>query len=361
MRKIQIFGIPAMTQIFGYSLSIPLWLALTVFALGWVGLSFLAARLVDKYIRRWATRTQTRFDKILVDVLKGPLLIFLLLLGGRILLGAVELTPKIARFAYIGVSLATAFVLIFAAIRIYHGILKEYGERFEPIRPSLGILNLLGKALIILIGLLVTLDSLNISITPLLTTLGIGGLAVALAFKDTLANFFAGLYVLADRPIRVGDFVKIEGGPEGYVESIGWRSTRIRTLANNIAILPNSKVSESMIVNYFLPDRRTALLLPVAVSYQSDPRQVEAVLLEEAVRASGEVEGLLPDPPPIVRLNPGFGESSLDFTLICQVREFVDQYAVQHELRHRILARFRKEGIEIPYPQRTVHLRRETD
>jgi small-conductance mechanosensitive channel len=205
------------------------------------------------------------------------------------------------------------------------------------------------------------LDSLNISITPLLTTLGIGGLAVALAFKDTLANFFAGLYVLADRPIRVGDFVKIEGGPEGYVESIGWRSTRIRTLANNITILPNSKVSESMITNYFLPDRRTSLLLPIGVSYQSDPRKVEAILLEEALRASREVEGLLPDPAPFVRLNPGFGESSLDFTLICQVREFVDQYAVQHELRHRIFARFQKEGIEIPYPQRTVHLRREAD
>jgi len=350
-----------MTQIFGYSISVPPWLALSFFGLLWAGLSFLVAGLFDKYIRRWANRTQTRFDKILVDALHGPLLIFLLLLGGRILLSAVELTPKIARFANVGVSLATAFVLIFAAIKIYHGILKEYGERFEPIRPSLGILNLLGKALIILIGLLVTLDSLNISITPLLTTLGIGGLAVALAFKDTLANFFAGLYVLADRPIRVGDFVKIEGGPEGYVESIGWRSTRIRTLANNITILPNSKVSESMITNYFLPDRRTSLLLPIGVSYQSDPRKVEAILLEEALRASREVEGLLPDPAPFVRLNPGFGESSLDFTLICQVREFVDQYAVQHELRHRIFARFQKEGIEIPYPQRTVHLRREAD
>jgi len=350
-----------MTQIFGYSISVPPWLAVSFFGLLWVGLCFLVAGLFDKYIRRWANRTQTRFDKILVDALHGPLLIFLLLVGGRILLSAVELTPKIARFANVGVSLATAFVLIFAAIKIYHGILKEYGERFEPIRPSLGILNLLGKALIILIGLLVTLDSLNISITPLLTTLGIGGLAVALAFKDTLANFFAGLYVLADRPIRVGDFVKIEGGPEGYVESIGWRSTRIRTLANNITILPNSKVSESMITNYFLPDRRTSLLLPIGVSYQSDPRKVETILLEEALRASREVEGLLPDPAPFVRLNPGFGESSLDFTLICQVREFVDQYAVQHELRHRIFARFQKEGIEIPYPQRTVHLRREAD
>jgi small-conductance mechanosensitive channel len=348
-----------MNQIFGYSISVPLWLALTVFALAWVGLSFLVAELFDKYIRRWANRTQTRFDKILVDALHGPLLIFLLLMGGRILLSAVELTPKIARFANVGVSLATAFVLIFAAIKIYHGVLKEYGARFEPIRPSLGILNLVGKALIILIGLLVTLDSLSISITPLLTTLGIGGLAVALAFKDTLANFFAGLYVLADRPIRVGDLVKIEGGPEGHVESIGWRSTRIRTLANNIAILPNSKVSESMITNYYLPDRRFSLLLPIRASYECNPRQVEDILLEEAVRASREVEGFLPDPPPVVRLNPGFGESSLNFTLICQVREFGDQYFVQHELRHRILERFRKEEIEIPYPQQTVHLRRD--
>jgi small-conductance mechanosensitive channel len=348
-----------MTHFFGYSISLPIWLALMLFALAWAGLSFLAAGLFDKYIRRWAGRTQTRFDKILVEALHGPLLIFLLLVGGRILLGAVELTPKMSRFAEVGVSLATALVLIFAAIKMYHGILKEYGDRFEPIRPSLGILNLLGKALIVLIGLLITLDSLNISIAPLLTTLGIGGLAVALAFKDTLANFFAGLYVLADRPIRVGDFVKIEGGPEGYVESIGWRSTRIRTLANNIAILPNSKVAESLITNYFLPDRRTSLLLPVSVDYGSDPRRVEAVLLEEAACAVGEVEGLLADPAPSVRLIPGFGESALNFTLICQVREFVDQYAVQHELRHRILARFRKEGIEIPYPQRTVHLRRE--
>ena len=350
-----------MTQIFGYPISTPLWLTLTVFALGWVGFSFLAAGLFDKYIRRWASRTQTRFDKILVEALHGPLLIFLLLGGGRIVLGAVELTPKMARFAEVGISLATALVLIFAAIRIYHGILKEYGQRFEPIRPSLGILNLLGKALIILIGLLITLDSLNISITPLLTTLGIGGLAVALAFKDTLANFFAGLYVLADRPIRVGDLVKIESGPEGYVESIGWRSTRIRTLANNIAILPNSKVSESLITNYYLPDRRFSLVLPISVSYDCSARQVETILWEEAVRASREVEGFLPDPPPVVRLNPGFGESSLNFSLICQVREFGDQYLVQHELRHRILERFQKEGIEIPYPQRTVHLRREAD
>jgi len=182
---------------------------------------------------------------------------------------------------------------------------------------------------------------------------------VALAFKDTLANFFAGLYILADRPIRLGDYIKLEGGPEGYVESIGWRSTRMRTLLNNIVVIPNSKVSESIITNYFLPERRVSLVLNIGVSYDSDSRRVEKLLVEEATRAVTEVEGLLSDPAPVVRFIPGFGDSALDFTLICQVREFVDQYYVQHELRHRIFERFKKEGIEIPFPQRTVHLRQE--
>jgi small-conductance mechanosensitive channel len=348
-----------MTELFGYLIPVPFWLALTVFIGVWVCLSFLVAHLFDTYIRRWAKKTTTRFDKLLVEALHGPLLILLLLIGGHITLGAMELTPKMARFAQVGVSLATAFVLIFAAIRFYHGLLLEYGQRYEPIRPSLGILNLVGKALILVIGLLITLDTLQISITPLLTTLGIGGLAVALAFRDTLANFFAGLYILADRPIRIDDYIKLEGGPEGYVENVGWRSTRIRTLANNITIIPNAKLSESIITNYFLPEQRMALVLNISVSYQSDPRKVEEILVEEAKRATSEMEGLLAEPAPVARFIPGFGEYSLNFSLICQVREFVDQYFVQHELRHRIFERFKKEGIEIPFPQRTVHLRQD--
>ncbi len=346
-----------MTQFFGYPIPLPPWVALPIFLVGWIFLSYYLSRLFDKYVHLWTSKTKTRLDKLLVEALHGPLFILLLLVGAHVTLSAVELTAKMARFASLGVSLATAFILIFAAVKFYNGLLMEYGQRYGPIKPSLGILNLLGKGLIILIGLLITMESLNISITPLLTTLGIGGLAVALAFRDTLSNFFAGLYILADQPIRVGDYIKLEGGPEGYVESVGWRSTRIRTLPNNIVVIPNSKLSESIITNYFLPERRMALLLPVSVSYESDARRVEEILMEEAKKAAAEVEGLLEEPAPFVRFIPGFGDSSLNFTLICQVREFVDQYLVQHELRHRILARFRKEGIEIPFPQRTVHLR----
>ncbi|MBI4496189.1 MAG: mechanosensitive ion channel family protein [Deltaproteobacteria bacterium] len=346
-----------MTDFFGYTLPLPPYLLLILFFVGWVALSLFLSHLFQTRVRGWAARSRTRFGSLLIENLHWPLLILLLLMGGRVALNAMDLPPRLDRFAFVTHSLAIALTLIYGAIKFYGGVVLEYGRRYEAIRPSLSILSLLGQALIILIGLLIALDSLNISITPLLTTLGVGGLAVALAFKDTLTNFFAGLYILADRPIGVGDYIKLEGGVEGYVESIGWRSTRIRLLSNNIVIIPNAKLSESVITNFFLPEKRMSLLVNVSVAYGSDSRRVEEILVEEGTRAAGEVEGLLADPPPFVRFIPGFGESSLDFTLICQVREFVDQYLVQHELRHRILNRFQREGVEIPFPQRTIHLR----
>jgi small-conductance mechanosensitive channel len=132
-------------------------------------------------------------------------------------------------------------------------------------------------------------------------------------------------------------------------------------LPNNMVVIPNSKLAQSVVTNYYLPEKRMAMLIPVSVSYSSDPERVEAILLAEARKGIGEIPGLLGDPEPSVRFIPGFGDSSLDFTLICQVREFTDQNLVQHELRKRILKRFKEEGIEIPFPHRTVYLREEKE
>lgn len=195
------------------------------------------------------------------------------------------------------------------------------------------------------------MNTLGIAITPILTALGVGGLAVGLALQDSLKNLFAGIHILVEKPLRVGDYIKLESGQEGYVVDIGWRTTRIRMLPNNMIVAPNSKLAESIVTNYYLPETRMSVLIPISVSYGSDPSKVEAVLTDEAARAVGKVPGLLADPAPFVRFIPGFGESSLGFTLIVQVNEFVDQYLVQHELRKRILARFQKEGI-FPSPQR---------
>jgi small-conductance mechanosensitive channel len=181
-----------------------------------------------------------------------------------------------------------------------------------------------------------------------------------LALQDTLSNLFAGFYVSLSGNIRPGDYIKLDSGDEGYVTDISWRSTTVRALANNLIIVPNAKLAQAIVTNYHLPEKRMSLLIPIGVSYDSDPEQVERILVEEAKRGAQDIPGLLAEPAPFVRFIPGFGDSSLNFTLICQVAEFVDQYLAQHELRKRIFKRFREEGIEIPFPIRTVYLREQS-
>src|SRR5262250_1160373 len=168
------------------------------------------------------------------------------------------------------------------------------------------------RGVVFIIGLLVLLGALGIQITPILTALGVGGLAVALALPDTLSNLFAGVHLLADRPIRVGDYVKLADSVEGHVVDVGWRSTRVRTLGNNVMIVPNKRVDESIITNYDMPESRMALPIRVGVDYGTDPDLVERLLVEEAKRAVGDVPGLLAEPAPTARLIPGFGDFSLD-------------------------------------------------
>jgi len=235
----------------------------------------------------------------------------------------------------------------------------RYIDRSSVSVQSTGLLNTIIKTAVYLIGFIIILNILGISIAPLITALGIGGLAVALALKDTLENLFAGIHIMAEKTVRVGDFIRLETGQEGYVEDISWRTTRIRMLPNNMIVIPNSKLAQSIVVNYFLPEKTMSFQIPISVSYDSDPELVEKILIEEVKKAIKEVPGLLSEPSPVVRFIPGFGESSLDFTLVCHVKEFVDQYPVQHELRKRIFKRFQQEGIEIPFPQRVVWLKNE--
>jgi small-conductance mechanosensitive channel len=263
----------------------------------------------------------------------------------------------INKVIYVALILSVTIVFTSLSSKIF----KYYVSRAKNPIPATGLATATIKGIILVTGILLVMSGLGISITPIITALGVGGLAVALALQDTLANMFAGLHIMLERTIRVGDFIRLESGEEGYVEDITWRTTRIRMLPNNMVLIPNSKLAQSIITNYYLPIKRMSLLIRVGVSYDADPEHVEKVLLDVAKSAVGEIPGLVGEPEPFVRFIPGFGDSSLDFTLICQVKEFVDQYLVQHELRKRIFKRFKEEGIEIPFPHRTVYLREEKD
>ncbi|RJQ56086.1 MAG: mechanosensitive ion channel family protein [Nitrospiraceae bacterium] len=322
---------------------------------------FIVRTVAFRLLHKWAGKTETRIDDIIIGSVKMPSVYWCVAIGLYMGIAVSDLPERYVIYLTRVIHIIIIFSITFATANLSGKLFKDYVHKTALPIPTTGLAYGILKGVIIVIGFLIILSVLGISITPLITALGVGGLAVALALQDTLANLFAGIHILVEKSVRIGDFVKLETGQEGYIYDITWRTTRVKMLPNNMVIIPNSKLSQSIVTNYYLPEKRMSLLIPVGVSYSSDPGKVERVLVEEAKKAVGDIPGLLGDPEPFVRFIPGFGDSSLDFTLICQVGEFVDQYLAQHELRKRIFNRFKEEGIEIPFPHRTVYMREEKE
>jgi len=329
-------------------------------SLAWIGGAFVAALLAALVLRRIGLATLQRWKdrpELLstgAEAIRGPSLWWCLVVGLYVaneVAEGFELLPK-RWHGTLGLVLETAIILsITVTLAGFAGRLIGRAAEQRALGGAVtGLAETASRVLVLVVGLLVLLSTLGIHITPILTALGVGGLAVALALQDSLANLFAGIHLLADRPIRIGDYVKVTDAAEGFVIDVGWRSTRIKSLSNNIIIVPNQTMAKATITNYSEPESRTALGLMVSVDYSADPDEIEAMLLDEVSHALGKVPGLLADPAPSVSLIPGFGEHSLDFSLGYQVATYVDQYQVQHELRKRILRRFHKEGVPIPAP-----------
>ena len=323
---------------------------------------FLALRSITfGLLHRWSVRTGAKIDDSITVALKAPSVYWCVAIGLHIGIAVSELPQRYVFYISKTIHVLVIFSITIATANLADRIFKNYVRQSNLAIPTTGLAFGLLRGAVLSIGLLIILGVLGISIAPLITALGVGGLAVALALQDTLANLFAGIHILAEKTIRVGDFVRLETGQEGHVEDISWRTTRIRMPSNNMVVITNSKLSQSIVTNYSLPEKRSSFQIQIGVGYSSDPESVEKILLEIAKKAIEEVPFLLGDPAPAVTLSPGFGESSLDFTLICHVREFTEQAAAQHELRKRIFKRLREEGIEIPFPQRTVYLRQEKE
>ena len=307
-----------------------------------------------RILHRWAAREDTKLETIAINALMTPSLYWCLAIGLYI---GVDLSDLPLRYAfYLNKTIYVLVILsiTLVTIRVSDRILNSFIQKSHVPIPATGIVNVIVKITLLIMGLLITFTILGISIAPLITALGVVGLAAALAFQDTLANLFAGMYLLVEKTIRIGDFIRLESGQEGFVDDISWRTTRIRMPANNMVVIPNSKLSQNVVVNYSLPEKRTSLAIPVCVSYASDPDMVEGILVDEMQKAVKELAEVLDNPEPMVRFMPGYGETSLEFTISFQVREFTDQTRVQPELRKRIFYRLKKEGIEMPFPRKTV-------
>jgi len=325
--------------------AISLAILLTGAVLGW-----LAKTLLFRHLRRLSRRTPTRTDDVLLDTTRGFWLPVIFLAA---MLPAVRFAPIVPdhRFVVERVVIAGVLLLVTLAASRFVGAWFATGEATA--RPSL--LQKVTRTAVVVAGTLLILDNAGIEIKTLLTALGVGTLAVALALQPTLSNLFAGLHLSISKPIRVGDFVELEDGTQGFVEDIGWRSTRLRQTANNLVMVPNARLADMRISNYDRPDAAQVVTLRVGVAYDSDLRRVERVAVEVARGVQSEVPEADAAHQPILRFHT-FGSSSIDFDVVLRARSFVDRAALIHEFLMRLKERFDQEGIVIPLPQRVVQL-----
>lgn len=317
--------------------------------------SYLFSLFMNTHLRNLAKKTESDFDDILIDILKKPLRNFIVLIGFYVALKTLSDLDQYSAWIdkiYFVLIVISAAVIISRILNAFILNLLKVQKRFKR-TPQL--ISKIITATIYLIAFLIILAYFGIEITPLIATLGIGALAVGLALQNTLSNFFAGLHLISDKPIDVGDFIEVEGNVSGYVEDIGWRSTRLRTISNTIVIIPNSKLAESTITNDSMPDPETGVYVECGVSYESDLKKVEEVTVDVARTIQKTIPGAVKDFDPFIRYRK-FSDSNIEFRAVLRAEDPTVRPLVTHEFIKALKERYDAEGIEISTPVRKVHL-----
>ncbi len=307
-----------------------------------------------RYVKMVTQKTKSEIDDVLLKTATKPLSLLITIFGLYFALKILSIPAPYDKWVdgiFFVIAIFVAASLVSKIITILTSSWLKVQKKYQE-TPKL--VNKIVIIAVYLIAALMVLGFFGIEITPLLATLGLGGLAIGLALQDTLSNLFAGLHIVSDKPIKVGDYVELEENIEGYVEDIGWRSTKIRTLPNNIIIIPNSKLAESTIINNSLPKQEMAALVQCGVAYDSDLKKVEEATLDVAKKVQKTVPGAIKDFEPFIRYHT-FGDSNIDFTVILRVEEFVAKYLIKHEFIKALKERYDKEGIEISWPVRKIY------
>jgi small-conductance mechanosensitive channel len=326
------------------------------FILGGLALGWVFDRFILHEIRKIAARTQWEGHDVIIRGIHGMVILWFALAGVYGALHSVEIRPVILTTGLMILRVIVIFSVTIALARIAVGFVDLYSRKVGGAFLTTTLFSNITRIVVFALGLLVIFDSLGISITPMLTALGVGGLAVALALQDTLSNLFAGIHIIASRKLSPGDYIKIESGDEGHVTDITWRNATIRTFANNMIVVPNAKLSNSVVTNFYMPETKMAVPVTVGVSYASDLEKVERVTVEVAKQVMNDVEGGVPGSEPFLRYHT-FGDSSINFTIYLYAREYNDLYLVKHEFVKRLHRRYQEVGIEIPFPIRTIYMR----
>lgn len=317
----------------------------------------LLRRLLFMFFRRWAANSDSHLDLLLTGTLRGPILIWSIIFGLHVTSLTADIPEHYRHYIRPTIEALWALSITWALSRLAGNAVRFYGGQVHGAKAVTSLTQKLAQLCVVALGLIWLLKVVfNTSLTPLLTAFGVGGLAVALALQDTLSNLFAGFYVSISGLVRIGDYIKLSSGEEGTISDINWRCTTMKTLQNSLVVIPNNKLGQSIFTNYYLPEPRFSMSISFSVGYDSDIDRVEKILLEETLGATTSVNGLVADPAPFIRFNPGPGDYALIFQINFCVAQFTDQYRVQSELRKLLYKRLLGEKISMPFPTRTIQV-----
>lgn len=326
-------------------------LGASVIVVGLVVLGLVLEFGLVRWLRRLSSARSWVPGAVLFTALSGQSLFWSLVLAfsfaGRDLLLDSRITDLLRNLlVFSGIVAGTIFVVRLGTnwVRFY---LRE--QEFG----SVSLINNLLRGLGMLVIFSTILSLIGVPIGPLLTVIAGSSLGLTLALREPLANFFAGVIIIASNKIRPGDFVRLSSGEEGYVTDIRWSDTYIRQLANNIVIVPNAQMTNALVINFHRPEPRLATLLDVAVGYGADLARVEQIAIAVAREVADEVVGGVPDQDPLVRFNT-FNDSSIRFTMVLHAQSFGDQFLVRHEFVKRFTAAMRAAAIPLPFPVRVL-------
>jgi len=341
-------------------LAISPWIFIPLIYFIWVSLLLTLKGISFHIIRRWSRKTATKLDDIFIRAANFPITLLVFTSGGAVI---EKFLPLVSNM-----ELTNHFVIILKAVTIVASIIfadkflslliKQYAYRVEILRTSGGIAQAFARVVVIGLGFLVLLDSFGVSVTPLIASLGIGSLAVALALQPTLENLFSGIQIITDKPIQLNQYIRLESGEEGYVYRIGWRATWILMPPNNVVVIPNKLLVNSRVINYHYPEPEMAVPVEIGVHYNSDLDHVERVTLAVAREVLQDVPGAIKDFEPVIRYHQ-FADFSVNFTAVLRAKEFSEVPKIRHEFIKRLHRRYAQEGIVIPYPIEAVNYSQE--
>jgi small-conductance mechanosensitive channel len=340
-------------------------IAVPAFVVALIVVAFLLEKVIVTVVRRITSRTETKIDDALADGLPSILRPAFFLAGLHIAVNVLlrkvkgegsELTPT-GQWVETTLSILTILILSFCLARMALRMVDAWVAA-EPARVPAGPTIKFGIKLVAVPLAVVTAAEVGgAQLTGVVTALGVGSLALGLALQDTLKNIVSGMQLVLDRPIRAGDFVEIDKNARGTVIEIGLRSTKLRSPDNNTIIIPNNTIANAIVTNVDHTDRSTVETLAVSVAYGSDTRRTQAVLEEVVAQAATDLPGVLVEPMGVQLRD--FGESGVNFTVRVRFTQFSGRLPLVTEVYHRIYTRLRAEGIQIPFPTRTVHLRQD--